>query len=229
MQWDPVWFAAQGQALEIRNPARDTVRLRLVMHTGIPSCIGPHWGAILALDAVFPLFGDLRRFWGPAMRLHGEIRIEGEPSRRRRRPTALNDRSRLRAQVLSLTEPALRVNNIQIRVSTIAGSRMDVGLYGASLQWHGVTQEDAGFAPDLGSDGEFLDVLTHRRGLQGRQTSHFLSHVDTRTRVNAIPRIRRPIIDAPTPDSDSDPSTVHVRLPSCPSPDDDDEDERTEP
>ena len=80
------------------------------------------------------------------MRLHGDVRVEGEPTRRRRRPTALMDRSHVRAQVLYRTNPALRVHAIQIRISTVEGSRMDVGLHGASLQWHGVCQEDGGSA-----------------------------------------------------------------------------------
>ena len=227
LQWDPVWFAAQGQPLEVRSATRDSVLLRVVLHLGVPSWVGLHWGATISLDAVFPLFGDLRRFWGPAMRLHGDIRIEGEPTRRRRRPLALMDRSRVRAQVLYRTDPPLRVHSIQIRVSTIDGSRMDVGLHGASLQWHGVSRRSGGSAPDLGEENEFINVLTQRRGLEGQQTSHVLSHVDTRTRVGAVPRIRRPIIDDRVAVSDSEPDTVHVRLPSCPSSDVGD-DERTE-
>ena len=78
--------------------------------------------------------------------------------------------------------------------------------------------------PERGDEHEFIDVLTERRGLQGQQTSHVLSHVDTRTRVECCASYTsadyRPI---PFAASDSEPDTVHVRLPSCPSSDVDDE------
>ena len=129
-----VLFAPSGKTMSLLGPRSYGVQLRVVLHIMIPLNLPVSWVGRTLLNAVFPLFGMLRRYWGRAMHLWGCVTLNGGPSSSRGHPSAYGD---LRVRVCSRIPGVLRHCQVEVTVDRVYGPRSDVGLLGASLQWLG--------------------------------------------------------------------------------------------
>ena len=148
----------------MRDTQQYGIRLRLTLHLAVPS-FPISWVSEGYLDGVFPLFGDLRRFWGRAVGIRGYFALLGRPASSRRTAEVRHQfvvSARFRS---SLRHAALEV------VTTVAHSpRHDVFMFGASLQWvDGTVRETV-------AGGLRLPGRASRRDLRERLTHSPLPH-----------------------------------------------------
>ena len=126
------WFLPQGRAHLLPPSQPRGIQFRVTYHLGIPGDLLLPWRAQGFVRLVFPLFGALREFWGRAAEFSGEVTFRGRPSRSHAR-TAVTHNLLLRTP--SNVQNLLTYFPIEAEVTSLAGSRPDVTLIGASLQW----------------------------------------------------------------------------------------------
>ena len=114
------------------------VRLRVTLHLMVPA-FSISWVAEGFFEGVFPLFGNLRRYWGRAVGVSGRLMMEGRPSTARRSPVIRHN-----FVLEARTRRALRYAPIEVTATAAFGPRTDLFIFGAALQWLTSTvREDA--------------------------------------------------------------------------------------
>ena len=126
-----VLFTPQGQPMTVDDPSSVGIQLRVFVHLVAP-CVYMNWGTEARFRGVFPLFGELRRYWGRAVMLEGEMIISGQPSDNRRAPQI---RHNLHLSAHSRRPGLLRYAPLSVRATVLHGPRADVAIVGVSLQW----------------------------------------------------------------------------------------------
>ena len=128
----PVLFTVHGRRLRLRNSPPSAVGLRLLLHITAPG-LPISWTSQFPFSGVFPLFGDLRRYWGRAVAIVGTIYLQGYTASCRRAPLAHHH---LTLRVCPRRrDVALRHGPLEVIVTASFGPRGDIGVIGASLQW----------------------------------------------------------------------------------------------
>ena len=129
-----VRFIPQQRTLSIREGFLTRIHLRVTYHLGIPGNVGFQWYTRSFVRMVFPIFGALRVFWGRAVELFGEVTFSRRTDGSRSRIVAQQN---LQMRAVLETPGRLEYAAIDANVSFVAGSRPDVSIMGASLQWTG--------------------------------------------------------------------------------------------
>ena len=160
LYWPTTEYTARGRPLRIRDSRTQRVEMRLILHISAPENLEHPWAATIELDGIFPLFGDLRRFWGVAMRFFGRVRVLGEEASRERNPVVDQNDTEIDQEVLPPGPTELRMSPLTIRIDVMPSPRADVMLQGASLQWYGLTSRGRGETPFIGSHDQFTRQLT---------------------------------------------------------------------
>ena len=155
-----VFMSAQNMLCHLPGPEAFGVQLRVVLHFGIPSGLMLRWRSGGPVRMVFPLAGVLRRYWGRALMVSGEIAVSGT-STGHRGGVAIH--GGLTVSVSPRFPRLLRVFPLQVTGTAYRGFRWDVTLLGASLRWlppARVTADDGSLFPREVSEETLLEALT---------------------------------------------------------------------
>ena len=111
------------------------VNLVLFFHVVMPGEMVLRWGTAMYFEASFPLFGRLRRFWGPGLRIDGNVAFNGARRNRGARVQAELEGVRVRAVVRR--PGVLRIESLSAEAVLQWGPRVDCYLPAITLQWQG--------------------------------------------------------------------------------------------
>ena len=134
-----VLFTPQGRPIPIAQPRRQGVQLRLHLHLWLPGS-PMSWVAQGPFSAVFPLFGLLRRYWGRFVQVRGSLSLAGHPPRAGRQPVVTHT---LTVLTRSRHRGVLRHAPLEVVTTTCYSCRGDIFIYGASLQWEGMSPQES--------------------------------------------------------------------------------------
>ena len=127
-----VYLSSQNLAAVLPGPEAFGVQLRVVLHFGIPSGLMIRWRTAGHLRAVFPLAGVLRRYWGRALLVEGDLEVTGDSSGHR---SGVVVRGAYAVSVNPRFPRLLRHFPLEIAGTVYRGFRWDATLLGASLRW----------------------------------------------------------------------------------------------
>ena len=111
------------------------VNLLLVFHVVMPAEMIYRWGTGTRYTAVFPLFGRLRRYWGPGLRIEGTVILNGARRSRGARVVATLVGTQIRAVVRR--PGVLHISSLRAEATVQWGPRFDCIFPAISLQWLG--------------------------------------------------------------------------------------------
>ena len=155
-----VFMSAQNMLCHLPGPEAFGVQLRVVLHFGIPSGLVLRWRSGGPVRMVFPLAGLLRRYWGRALMVSGEIALSGTSTGHR---GGVEVHGTFSVSVSPRFPRLLRLFPPQVTATAYRGFRWDVTLLGASLRWLPpvrVTEDDGSFFPREVSNEALLEALT---------------------------------------------------------------------
>ena len=168
-----------------RSDDDEAVNLVLFFHVVMPGEMTLRWGTAFYFESSFPLFGRLRRFWGPGLRIDGQVALNG--ARRNRGARVQVDLEGIRVRAAVRRPGVLRIESLSGEAVLQWGPRIDCHVASISLQWQGTVSPAEELRAHVMEEPEACSLAVIEEPLNPR-TAFFVSG-GLRTATRAFPRL----------------------------------------